>query len=139
MFRDFSEEKIKRAIHMAGLDSLINERGLNYPCGENGSNLSGGECQRISIARSLLRNSPIMLVDEATASLDAETAYSITNSILSISDLTRIIVTHRLEESILRKYDRIYVLKDGGLCESGDFESLMNQKGHFYSLYTIAQ
>ena len=139
MFHDFPEEMLNKAIHMAGLDTLIQERGIEYPCGENGSGLSGGERQRISIARCLLRNSSVMLVDEATASLDTETAFSITNSILDLSDLTRIIVTHRLEEALLQRYDQIYVLKDGRLNEYGTFEELMKKKGYFYSLYTIAQ
>ena len=139
MFHDFPEDQLTKAIQMAGLTSLVQERGLEYPCGENGSGLSGGERQRISIARCLLRNSSIMLVDEATASLDAETAFSITNSILDLSDLTRIIVTHRLEEALLQRYDQIYVLKEGRLNECGTFEELMKKKGYFYSLYTIAQ
>ncbi len=139
MFHDFPEEKLNKAIHMAGLDTLIHERGMEYPCGENGTGLSGGERQRISIARCLLRNSSVMLVDEATASLDTETAFSITNSILDLSDMTRIIVTHRLEEALLQRYDQIYVLKEGRLNECGTFEELMKKKGYFYSLYTIAQ
>ena len=97
------------------------------------------ERQRISIARCLLKGSSVMLVDEATAALDSKTAVAITNSILEIEGLTRIIVTHRLEESILRKYDKIFVLQNGNLIEQGAFDELMKEKGYFYSLYMVSQ
>ena len=139
MFKEFDQERIKRAIDQAGLSDLIEQKGMNYACGENGNGLSGGERQRISIARCLLKGSSVMLVDEATAQLDAKTAVAISNSILEIEDLTRIIVTHRLEEAILRKYDKIFVLQNGSLIEQGTFEELMKEKGYFYSLYMVSQ
>ncbi len=139
MFRNFDEEKLHHAIAMSGLSPFIEERGSSYECGENGNGLSGGERQRISIARCLLRGTPVMLVDEATAALDAETAFSVTNSILSISGLTRIIVTHRLEEALLRKYDEILVLRNGKVEEHGTFAELMDKKEYFYSLFTVSQ
>ena len=105
---------------------------------ENGANLSGGERQRISIARALLRKSPILLVDEATAALDAATARAVSFSILNLVGMTRIVVTHRLEEAILRRYDKILVMKNGTICEQGNFDTLMQQKGQFYSLFQIA-
>ena len=109
-----------------------------HVCGENGANLSGGERQRISIARALLRKSPILLVDEATAALDAATARAVSFSILNLVGMTRIVVTHRLEEAILRRYDKILVMKNGTICEQGNFDTLMQQKGQFYSLFQIA-
>ena len=139
MFRNFEEEKLNRAVTMSGIAPLLKERGSDYACGENGSGLSGGERQRISIARSLLRGTPVMLVDEATAALDAETAFAVTNSILDLTGITRVIVTHRLEEALLRKYDRIFVLKNGRVAEQGTFSELMEQKDFFYSLYTVSQ
>jgi ABC-type multidrug transport system fused ATPase/permease subunit len=139
MFKEFDQERINWAITQAGLADLIEQKGMDYDCGENGSGLSGGERQRISIARCLLKGSSVMLVDEATAALDAKTAVAITNSILAIEGLTRIIVTHRLEEAILRKYDKIFVLQNGGLIEEGTFDELMMEKGYFYSLYTVSQ
>lgn len=139
MFRSFDKEKLQKAIEMSGLSELIERCGADYQCGENGSGLSGGERQRISIARSLLRGAPVMLIDEATAALDAETAFSITNSILEISGLTRIVITHRLEETLMKKYDKIFVLKNGMINEAGKFDELMEQKGYFYSLYTVSQ
>lgn len=139
MFRDFDEGRIYNAIKQAGLSDLIEQKGMDYDCGENGSGLSGGERQRISIARCLLKGSSVMLVDEATAALDAKTAVAITNSILEIEGLTRVIVTHRLEESIMKKYDKIFVLQNGSLAEQGTFDELMNEKGYFYSLYMVSQ
>ncbi|MFZ2257549.1 MAG: ABC transporter ATP-binding protein, partial [Clostridiaceae bacterium] len=139
MFHEFDQKKIDRAVHMAGLDELVREKSWDYPCGENGSELSGGERQRVSIARCLLRETPILLVDEATASLDLPTAFSITNSILEINGLTRIIVTHQLEAALLKKYDEILVLKNGRVEESGTFQTLMDKKEFFFSLYNVAQ
>lgn len=139
MFRKFDEARVRRAVEMSGLADFISVRGADYPCGENGSGLSGGERQRISIARCLLRETPVLLVDEATASLDTATAFAVTNSILDISGLTRIIVTHRLEEALLCKYDGILVMKNGRIEESGTFAELMERKGYFYSLFTVSQ
>ena len=139
MFKEFDEEKIQNAIEMSGLSKLMEEKGEDYLCGENGNGLSGGERQRISIARSLLRESSVLLVDEATAALDAETAYSVTSSILGIHGITRLIVTHRLEDSLLQKYDCIIVMKNGMICEQGTFSELLARKEYFYSLYTVAK
>lgn len=139
MFRDFPEEKTALAVRRAGLESLLTARGADTPCGENGSSLSGGERQRISIARCLLQSTPVLLADEATASLDSATAFEITSSILSLDGITRILVTHRLEEPLLRRFDEILVLKDGRLTEHGSFDSLMENKAYFYSLFTISQ
>lgn len=139
MFRNFPEEKTALAVRRAGLESLLAARGADTPCGENGSSLSGGERQRISIARCLLQSTPVLLADEATASLDSATAFEITSSILSLDGITRILVTHRLEEPLLRRFDEILVLKDGRLTEHGAFDSLMKNKAYFYSLFTISQ
>ncbi len=139
MFREFPREEVDRAIVMSGLGELVRQRGEEYLCGENGCGLSGGEKQRISIARSLLRRTGVLLADEATASLDAQTAWQVSNSILGLNGLTRIVVTHTLEEGLLSQYDCILALKYGKIVESGSFEALMAEKGYFYSLYTIAQ
>ena len=139
MFRDFDKDKLKSAIDRAGLAGLIAEKGDDYPCGECGKHLSGGEKQRVSIARCLVRETPVLLMDEATAALDAETAYSVTNEILNIDDLTRIIITHGLEESLLRRYDEIIVIQGGRIAEQGKFDDLMSKKGYFYSLYNVFQ
>lgn len=138
MFHEFPDKEVTLALERSGLSEFIEKRGEDFVCGENGANLSGGERQRISIARALLRKSPILLVDEATAALDAATARAVGFSILNLVGMTRIVVTHRLEEAILRRYDKILVMKNGTICEQGNFDTLMQQKGQFYSLFQIA-
>lgn len=139
MFRQFPEEEVERAMALSGLTVLVRERGEGYLCGENGCNLSGGEKQRISIARSLLRKSSLLLVDEATAALDAQTAWQVSNAILNLQGLTRIVVTHALDENLLKRYDEIFAMKAGKIVEKGSFADLMEKKGYFYSLYTVSQ
>lgn len=139
MFRSFPPEELAQAVRRAQLEALLAERGEDYLCGENGSGLSGGEKQRISIARSLLKHASVLLADEATAALDAQTAHQVTDDVLSLSGVTRIVVTHTLEQAALRRYDGILVLKDGRIAESGSFDDLMAQKGYFYALYTVSQ
>ncbi len=139
MFRDFPQAELDKAIHSAHLDELIERRGEDSLCGENGNALSGGEKQRISIARSLLKQTKLLLADEATSSLDAQTAHQVTSDILDLQGITRIIVTHTLEEALMKRYDGILVLKDGRIEESGRFEDLMAARGYFYALFTLAQ
>lgn len=139
MFAQFSKEEVDRAIELSGLAQLIEQRGEDYLCGENGSGLSGGEKQRISIARSLLKRSQILLVDEATAALDTETAYRVIDSILDLRDMTRIVVTHDLDRPLLERYDEIIVLKNGAVVEQGTFDALMERREYFYSLFTVSQ
>ena len=138
MFRDFPDQAVDSAVARAGLGPLLAERGSDYRCGENGSGLSGGERQRVSIARALLRGTPVLLLDEATAALDNETAYAVASAILDLEGLTRLVVTHRLEASLLARYDEVFVLRDGAVAERGTFADLMARKGYFYSLYTVA-
>lgn len=139
MFRDFPKTEMDEAIAHAHLGALIRERGEDYLCGENGSGLSGGEKQRISIARSLLKKSSVLLADEVTAALDAQTAHRVSSDILDLQGITRIVVTHTLEESLLRRYDKIFVLRGGRIEEAGSFADLMANKGYFYALFTVAQ
>ena len=100
---------------------------------------SGGERQRISIARALLRKTPVLFADEAAASLDAETSFEVLDAILKLGGYTRIIVTHDLGENILRRCTGLFALENGMVSEQGSFSGLMDQKGYFYSLYTVAQ
>ena len=139
MFSVFPREEVDRAIELSGLSKLIAERGEDYLCGENGSGLSGGERQRISIARSLLKKSQVLLVDEATAALDAQTAFQVGSAILDLKELTRIVVTHGLDENLLKRYDCVLTLKNGRITEFGSFDELMGKKGYFYSLFTVSQ
>ena len=133
----FSEDDIKQAVQQSGLENYIleNELGLQTLCGENGANLSGGQKQRLSIARALIRKTPILLLDEATSSLDNQVTTEIENSILKIRDLTTLVVTHKLNETLLKKYDRILFMKDGVIVEDGSFDDLIYREGEFYKLF----
>ena len=139
--QSFNEYDIKQAVQQSGLESYVleNELGLQVLCGENGSNLSGGQKQRLSIARALIRKTPILLLDEATSSLDNQVTTEIENSILKIQDLTALVVTHKLNKPILKKYDRILFMKDGGIVEDGSFEDLMDREGEFYKLFKFSE
>lgn len=139
LFREFPADAVESAVSRAGLKQLVAEKGWEYSCGEGGAHLSGGERQRISIARSLLKESQVLLVDEATSSLDAETADSVINAILDVDGLTRLVVTHRLDEKALKRFDGIIVMRNGRVAEQGTFGELMNKKDYFYSLYQVSR
>ncbi len=139
MFSPFPEEEVERAVRLSGLARLVEEKGEDFLCGENGSALSGGERQRISIARALLSRTPVLFVDEATASLDAVTARGVFDAILDLEGYTRLIVTHDYDENVLRRCDAVFALKNGELEEEGTFGELMEKKGYFYSLYTVSK
>ena len=138
--QSFTDEEIKKAVQQSGLESYVleNELGLQALCGENGSNLSGGQKQRVSIARALIRKTPILLLDEATSSLDNQVTTEIESSILDIQNLTALVVTHKLNENILKKYDRILFMKDSVIVEDGSFSDLMDRRGEFYKLFELS-
>ena len=138
MYSNVDEELLKVAIDKSGLTSLIEDKGPDYRCGENGCNLSGGEKQRISIARALVKKSQLLLLDEATSALDNETSSSITNNLLEIENTTKIMITHRLDEEILRKIDEIIVMKNGQIVEFGTYDELINNNGTFKSLVELS-
>lgn len=137
LYKDFDDAKVNKAIELSGLKSLIEKKGLEFNCGENGVNLSGGERQRISIARSLLKNTKVLLMDEATSALDAETSKLVLDQILSLEELTRIVITHSLKKEELKKFDEILVMKNGEIVEQGTYDELITKKDYFYSLCNI--
>ena len=139
MFGNHPKDAVMDACRRAGLTEFIEKNGLDYRCGEGGSNLSGGERQRVCIARSLLKGSKVLLLDEATSALDHATADQIISSITNLTDTTRIVITHSLEEAQLTKFDEILVMKDGRLVEKGTFDELMAHDDYFKALYTLEQ
>lgn len=139
MYKHFDQDIVNKAIKFSGLSNICNARGTRYMCGENGKNLSGGEKQKVSIARTLIKQTPIIIMDEATASLDTETTFEVENAILDLKNTTRIIVTHKLYSNMLKKYDKILVLKNGRIIEDGKFDELLRERGYFYMLYSCMQ
>ncbi|NNG67633.1 ABC transporter ATP-binding protein [Caldanaerobacter subterraneus] len=126
LFKEYDEKVIERAISLSGLKEFIEKLPdkENTEVGEKGSNLSGGERQRISIARALIKGTPILVSDEPTSSLDKKTALSIENSILSIEGLTALVITHNTSEEVLKKYDKIIFVEDGEIVKVGAFDEI---------------
>lgn len=140
LYNSYDESILEEVIDKSGLRKLVDSlpQKQKSMVGENGNNLSGGEKQRIAIARALIKNTPILILDEATSSLDNENAYNIEDSILSIDELTCLVVTHKLNKELLEKYDKIVVLNNGIVEEIGSYDELINKKGYFYNLYNVA-
>ena len=139
LYNDYDESRYRAAIEKSNLVSV--EAGLpngsNTVLGEGGNTISGGERQRVSIARSILKGSEVMIFDEAATGLDNIIAHDIEKSIVEMEELTCIFVTHRYSKDILEKCDGILVMRNGELIEQGSFDELYERKGYFYSLYTI--
>jgi ATP-binding cassette subfamily C protein len=137
LYNPYGDEQYNKALRDANLLGV--EAGLtngsDTVLGEGGNTLSGGERQRISIARALLKGSEVMVLDEATASLDNVVASDIEKSIIGMEGLTCIFVTHRYSTDILEMCDGILVMKDGELCEHGTYRELLERKGHFHGLF----
>lgn len=134
---DATREEVIEAAKNANCHKFITEleNGYDTVVGEGGSTLSGGEKQRISIARALLKDTPIILLDEATASLDADNEYEIRKSLNKlIENKTVITIAHKL--NTIRNYDHIIVMSDGIIEEKGTHEELMENKGRYYHMYT---
>lgn len=135
---DSSEEALLDVIKKASCEKLLSraEKGLDTMIGEGGLKLSGGEKQRLSIARALLRNPKLLIFDEATSSLDSITEEDITNTIKDISaqrSQISILIAHRL--STIMHADKIYVLEQGDVVETGNHETLLQEKGLYYAMW----
>ena len=131
-----SEEEIIKSCQFAAADEFIKALPQAYDTniGENGVRLSGGQKQRISIARAILKKSPIILLDEATSSLDAESEDIVQNAIMNLTkNKTTLVIAHRL--STIHKADKIYVLKNGSIIDFGKHEKLINSCAEYKSLY----
>ncbi len=135
---NYSLEEIQRAAQLTNVDRLIEElpQGYNTELRERGSNLSGGQKQLLAFARVAVREPHVLVLDEATSSLDVRTEALIQDALLHLlENRTAIIIAHRL--STIRNVDRIFVLKQGEIVESGSHETLLNQKGLYASLYQL--
>jgi ATP-binding cassette subfamily B protein len=133
-----SETELNEALEKAACKTLLSraEKGLDTIIGEGGLKLSGGEKQRISIARALLRKPRVLIFDEATSALDSITEEEITNTIINISkakEQITILIAHRL--STIMHADRIYVLERGNVIETGTHQELVEEKGLYYAMW----
>lgn len=133
-----TDEQLLEALRKSAVNRLLEraEKGLDTMIGEGGLKLSGGEKQRLSIARALLRNPRLLIFDEATSSLDSLTEEEITNTIKDVSSKgsqITILIAHRL--STIMHADRIYVLERGDVVETGTHESLLEEKGLYYAMW----
>lgn len=133
-----TDEDCLRVLNQAACQNLLAraDKGLDTVIGEGGVKVSGGEKQRLSIARALLRNPDILVFDEATSSLDSLTEEEITATIRDVSDLTdhiTILIAHRL--STIRHADRIYVLEKGNVIEQGSHDELVTRNGLYYAMW----
>ncbi|MFV0544525.1 MAG: ABC transporter ATP-binding protein [Marinicella pacifica] len=135
---DADEQAVYRAAQQAEAHGFINQLkdGYNTPVGEQGTKLSGGQVQRIALARALLKNPPILVLDEATSAVDNETEAAIQKSLLTIGrDRTVIVIAHRL--STVVNADCIYVMDQGHIIELGSHTELLEKKGRYQSLWAI--
>lgn len=133
---DTTPEEVERAARIANAHEFIikTEAGYQTNIGDRGGRLSGGQRQRLSIARAVLTNPPIMILDEATSSLDTESERLVQEAINNLmKERTSIVIAHRL--STVRNVDRIYVLSEGEIVEQGGYEELLKKKGMFKSLH----
>lgn len=135
---DASDDEIKDVLKKSACQNLLKraENGINTTIGEGGVKVSGGEKQRLSIARALLRNPHLLLFDEATSALDSITEEEITKTIRSISskqDQITVLIAHRL--STIMHADKIFVLEQGEIIEKGKHEDLLEEKGLYYAMW----
>jgi len=133
-----TDDEVTRALHHASCEGLLSraEKGINTLIGEGGMKISGGEKQRLSIARALLRNPQLLIFDEATSALDSITEEEITNTIKDISSersQITVLIAHRL--STIMHADRIFVLEKGQVVETGSHFELLSEKGLYYAMW----
>ena len=130
-----TEEEMQEALEKVNLWGFLQaQQGLATPILERGSNFSGGQCQRLAIARALLHDTPVYIFDEATSNIDAESEEMIMDVIHTLAETkTIILISHRLANVV--KSDRIYMMKEGGIAETGTHEALMEQNGDYANLY----
>ncbi|MBF4807027.1 MAG: ABC transporter ATP-binding protein, partial [Pseudoleptotrichia goodfellowii] len=139
LYNDYPKEKVENILKKVGLEKFTKEMDDPDFVGENGVNFSGGEKQRISIARALIRETDILVANEILSNLDNETALKIEKELLNLKNITLISVTHRLFEETLTNFDEIIVLNEGCIVEKGSFKELIEKKSFFYKIYRLKE
>ena len=133
---DVTKEQVETAVHRAQCDDIVNKfsRGLETQIGSQGVYLSGGETQRMTLARAIVKDSPILLLDEATAYADSDNEVLMQKAILELSkNKTTIMIAHRL--STIVNVDCIYVVEDGTIVESGNHQQLIEANGIYADMW----
>ena len=132
-----TKEQVEQVLKMVKMDEFVQRKpyGLNSILEEGATNLSSGERQRFSIAKALITNPDVLILDESTSNLDANTEEFIVNSLASEKDKIKIVIAHRL--NTLAKCDKIIAINDGNIIESGTPKELLKKKGMFYQLWSI--
>jgi len=135
--KSLEDKSLEKIIHDVKLKETLQKKevDMEYYLSNNGENLSGGEREKIAIARALGREKEWLLLDEATAGMDSETLLSVETMLMKLDNVTCISITHRFYEEILKMYDVILVMQQGNLVEQGTFEQLLKKKGVFARLY----
>ena len=136
---DADEDAMWRVLERVKLaDFLRSEQGLDTPLAERAANLSGGQCQRLALARTLLHDSPVYIFDEATSNIDVESGNDIMAEIHRLAETkTVILISHRLAN--VADADNIYVMENGSVVESGTHERLLSMGGHYAALWNAQQ
>ncbi|MCD8379331.1 MAG: ABC transporter ATP-binding protein/permease [Lachnospiraceae bacterium] len=138
LYREYSKAQVERAVKLSGLEEYVASLpdGLETVLTENGRNLSGGQAQRVAIARALIRGCGLLLVDEATSSLDVETTDQIMRNLVGL-DCAVIVITHDIFGDYMKDFDRIVYLENGEVSEAGNFTELLELNGGFAQLYQL--
>ena len=138
LYQNYSKDEVIEALQKAGIYDTIQKlpEGVDEKIQENGINFSGGELQRIALARLFLRNKAMTFLDEITSGLDNATAYEIEKRLLD-EDMTIINITHRYNKALMQKYNEIIVMDAGKIVERGTFDELLEKDGQFFRLYKV--
>lgn len=139
LYKEYTDDEVLKVVDLAGLSEFVKKlpNGINTKVGENGNLFSGGERQRLGIARALICQSKFLILDEATSNLDNITSSQIYNSVFNLNNTSTILITHQLNKNTLGKCDYIYVMKNGSIVEEGSLNQLLEKKEYFYSLYNV--
>lgn len=126
LYKDYNQMEINNAVSISQVDRFINNAPEQYNTiiDENFKNISGGESQRISMARAFIRKTPLLLMDEVTSALNETMSYEIENEILNQVGNTIIVVTHKINPDLMKKYDCVILIKNGHILKSGSYDEI---------------
>ncbi len=129
LYQNFKNLEIDKAINESQISEFLNSlpEKIDTQVIDNGKNISGGEAQRISLARAFIKKSQILLLDEATSALDAITAYEVEKTVLDLKNVTVLAISHKINNDLVQKYDKIMVIKNGCMVECGTYNEIKDK------------